>query len=305
MSAIDKNEEKKPISMLVIEDNPMDQLVITRFLKNQDYTYTMSSSVKEALKILEEKKFDVVLSDYDLGDGNAFDVLQFLIAESNESSKEMDFESDSSILLDQVFIIVTGAGDEEVAVKAMKHGASDYLIKDLDFSFLAFLDITVKKSLNRIKIEKEIREKNQILTGILNNIPIIVFRLDENLVFTEIIGSGLKKLDLEDNDELLINTKITNIFKNLSPATIKAISLTGTSAGHSTNFVGEIGNDNQQGIFEIYLFFDSEYSKGAIGFGIDITEKKQAEDKLNQVYLGVQNMFFELNNQMKNPKNQK
>ena len=83
------------------------------------------------------------------------------------------------------------------------------------------------------------------------------------------------------------------------------ISLTATSTGHSTNFVGEISLNNQQGIFEIYLFFDSEHGKGAIGFGIDITEKKLAEDRLNQVYMGVQNMFFELNNQMKNPKNQK
>ncbi len=293
------------ISMLVIEDNPMDQMVISRFLKNQDYLFTMSSSVKEAISILKEKRFDVILSDYDLGDGNAFDVLQFLIASNKESTNNIDLEFDSSILIDQVFIIVTGAGDEEVAVKAMKHGASDYLIKDLDFSFLAFLDITVKKSLNRIKIEKEIREKNQILNGILNNIPIIVFRLDEQLTFTEIIGSGLHKLSLKDNDTFFLDTKVTNVFKNLAPATLKAISLTGTSVGHSTNFVGEIIHNNQQGIFEIYLFFDNENSKGAIGFGIDITEKKLAEDRLNQVYMGVQNMFFELNNQMKNPKNSK
>ncbi len=290
------------ISILVIEDNPMDQLVINRFLKEQSYKYSMASSVQEAISVLQRQKFDVILSDYDLGDGNAFDILHFILSKSKNFPKIKEQDSNSTPLPDQAFIIVTGAGDEEIAVNAMKQGASDYLIKDKDLSFLAFLDLTVKKALKRIQIEKEIKEKNQILNGILNNIPIIVFRLNEEQNFTEIIGSGLKKFDLRDNDESLLNSPITNVFSNLSPSIVKAISLTGSSPGHSTNFVGEIIRQDTKGIFEIYLFFDSENSKGAIGFGIDITEKKLAEERLNQVYLGVQNMFFELNNQIKNPK---
>ena len=290
------------ISILVIEDNKMDQMAISRFLKTQeDYSFTIASSVKETIPILEKQEFDVILSDYDLGDGNAFDILKFLISKSNDSKNVDAIENGSSIILSQVFIIVTGVGDEEIAVKAMKQGASDYLIKDLDFSFLTFLDITVKKALKRIQIEKEIREKNQILNGILNNIPIIVFRLNEELKFSEIIGSGLKKFNFEENDKSIINTHITKVFSNLSPSIVKAISLTITTVGHSTNFVGEINKEETKGIFEIYLFFDNENSKGAIGFGIDITEKKLAEDRLNQVYQGVQNMFLELNNQIKNP----
>lgn len=291
------------ISILVVEDNTMDQLVIARFLKEKNYLHTIASSVHEALTILKEKKFDVILSDYDLGDGNAFDILNYLISTNKNSSKTNFPEDEQSIPLDQVFIIVTGAGDEEIAVRAMKQGASDYLIKDNDLSFLAFLDITVNKSLKRLRIEKEIKEKNQILNGILNNIPIIVFRLNEEQKFSEIIGSGLKKFDFKDDDDLILNSPITNVFTNLSPSIIKAITLTGSTPGHSTNFVGEINKGKTKGIFEIYLFFDNESSKGVIGFGIDITEKKLAEDRLNQVYMGVQNMFFELNNQIKNPKN--
>ena len=292
------------ISILVIEDNEMDQMVIARFLNQIDhYSYKLCSSVTEATKILKQDRFDVIISDYDLGDGNAFDILKFLISKSEESSKISTNNSSSPTLLDEVFIIVTGAGDEEVAVKAMKQGASDYLIKDLDFTFLAFLDITVKKSLKRIQIEKEIREKNQILNGILNNLPIIVFRLDVDIKFSEIIGSGLKKFNLKENDNSILNKKIDEVFNNLSPSILKAISLTASSQGHSTNFVGEIQRKDIKGIFEVYLFFDNEKMNGAIGFGIDITEKKLAEDRLNQVYMGVQNMFFELNNQIKNPKN--
>ena len=288
----------KKLSLLVIEDNKMDQMAFERHLKqHEDYSFTLSSSVANALEILRKQKFDVIVSDYNLGDGNAFDILDFLSKEI-KNNKETFFENFNS--LDQAFIIVTGAGDEEVAVKAMKEGASDYLIKDLDFNFLTFLDITVKKSFKRIQIEKEIREKNQILDGILSNIPIIVFRLDEDLKFTEIIGSGLLKFNLQENDEYFINNNINSVFKNLAPSITKAISLTVSTQGHSTNFVGEINQDETSANFEVYLFFDTEKGTGAIGFGIDITEKKQAEDKLNQVYLGVQDMFLQLNKQVKN-----
>ena len=288
------------LSILIIEDNKMDQMAFERHLKeNRTYSYLISSSVKEALGILKGKRFDVIISDYDLGDGNAFDILQFLISNDTTGNLTNQLSTDTFHLVDQVFIICTGAGDEAVAVKAMKQGASDYFIKDNDFSFLAFLDITVEKALRRLKIEKEIREKNQILNGILTNIPIIVFRLKENEIFSEIIGSGLNKLDLKENDETIIGQHISQVFINLSPSILKAISLTIHSIGHSTNFVGELLNNELKGVFEIYLFSDIHAKeKGAIGFGIDITEKKLAEDKLNQVYQGVQDMFFQLNDSM-------
>ena len=286
------------LSLLVIEDNPVDQMAIERYLKqHSDYSYAFSSSVQTALDVLRKQKFDVIISDYNLGDGNAFDILEFLISDSKDKSDPL---GENLPILDQAFIIVTGAGDEEIAVKAMKQGASDYLIKDVDLSFLAFLDITVKKSFKRIQIEKEIREKNQILNGILSNIPIIVFKVSKELKFTEIIGSGLMKFNFNSNDSFIINKNISDVFINLSPSVMKAISLTVSTKGHSTNFVGEIFHNDITGNFEIYLFYDNENRTGAIGFGIDITEKKQAEDKLNQVYLGVQDMFLQLNKQVKN-----
>ena len=73
--------------------------------------------------------------------------MNYLISTNKNSSKTNFPEDEQSIPLDQVFIIVSGAGDEEIAVRAMKQGASVYLFKDNDFSFLAFFDITVINSL--------------------------------------------------------------------------------------------------------------------------------------------------------------
>ena len=52
------------LSILIIEDNKMDQMAFERHLKtNQTYSYLISSSVKEALGILKGERFDVIISD--------------------------------------------------------------------------------------------------------------------------------------------------------------------------------------------------------------------------------------------------
>ena len=90
------------------------------------YAVTMASSIQEAKRILLTEAFDVVVTDFHLGDGTAFDVLE--------------------MKLEAKVIVATGAGSEEIAVKAMKAGASDYLIKDLDGSYLKLLPVAVDRA---------------------------------------------------------------------------------------------------------------------------------------------------------------
>ena len=103
------------ISLLFVEDDHIDQTMFKRFVKQEQlpYIYTIAGSVHEAEHILAaNQQFHIAILDYMLGDGTAFDILEKL--------------------RDIPTIIVTGTGDEEIAVKAMKAGAYDYLIKDLD-----------------------------------------------------------------------------------------------------------------------------------------------------------------------------
>ena len=104
--------------ILLIEDNELDQRAFKRFVDNSDIPYDciIASSVSEANNILKSDQFDAIISDHSLGDGTAFDILD--------------------LVKDTPTIVVTGAGDEETAVKAWKAGAYDYLIKDLDLNYL-------------------------------------------------------------------------------------------------------------------------------------------------------------------------
>ena len=129
--------------VLFIEDNQLDQMAFKRFVDENDipYDYTIAGSVKEALQVLNCDQFDIVITDHSLGDGTAFEILK--------SIKNIPV------------IVVTGAGDEETAIKAWKDGAYDYLIKDLDQNYLKAITITVE---NAIK-HKMVEQKLQLLSG--------------------------------------------------------------------------------------------------------------------------------------------
>ena len=127
----------------MVEDDKLDQKAFERAVKEEKlpYDYKIAGSVAEARTILASEQFDVVISDYSLGDGTAFDVLV--------------------AVKDTPTIIVTGAGDEELAVKVWRAGAYDYLVKDLDRHYLRALPVTVENVLRHRKTE----EKVQLLSG--------------------------------------------------------------------------------------------------------------------------------------------
>ncbi|MCB1034043.1 MAG: PAS domain S-box protein, partial [Acidobacteria bacterium] len=102
-----------------------------------DYRYAIASSLSEGLSAVARQEFDVVISDYHLPDGTAMELFQHCPGVP--------------------IIVITGAGDEEIAVKAMKAGASDYVIKDLERSYLAILPVTVDKALRKQTVDRELR----------------------------------------------------------------------------------------------------------------------------------------------------
>lgn len=59
--------KNKATSILVVEDNPFDKLVVKVLLQNNFNIYTVKNGY-EALRALEEQKIDIVLMDINLGD---------------------------------------------------------------------------------------------------------------------------------------------------------------------------------------------------------------------------------------------
>jgi PAS domain S-box-containing protein len=138
-----KTMENTRYKLLLVEDNQLDQMAFKRFMDENaiPYDYTIAGSVSDAQEALNSERFDIIITDHSLGDGTAFDILE--------------------LAKNTPIIVVTGAGDEETAVKVWKAGAYDYLIKDLDQHYLKAIPITVENVIRHKMIEKKL----QLLSG--------------------------------------------------------------------------------------------------------------------------------------------
>ena len=128
--------EKK--ALLFIDDDEVDRMAFAHYAKQENlpYNYFLASSVKEAIKSIKSIELDVIVTDYMLGDGTALDLLKYI--------KEIPF------------IIITSHDNVEIAVKALKSGASDYLIKEVDNNHLKVLKITIENAIKHKSLEKEL-----------------------------------------------------------------------------------------------------------------------------------------------------
>jgi len=126
--------------VLLIEDDKLDRMAFLRMAEDKQLPYgcTVVGSVSQAKTILASERFDIIIVDYLLGDGTAFDVL--------------------NSITDTPTIFATGAGNEELAVKAMKAGACDYLIKDPTHSYLKVLPQIIKNAISHKKAQDELKK---------------------------------------------------------------------------------------------------------------------------------------------------
>src|SRR6185369_10212215 len=104
-----------PLNILIVEDNPNDAELVVGELQRAGFDPKWKRVQTEPEFLAEIKNSpDVILSDYSMP--------QFSGLRAAELLRESG--------LDIPFILVSGTVGEEVAVEAMKRGATDYLLKD-------------------------------------------------------------------------------------------------------------------------------------------------------------------------------
>ena len=107
----------RPVKVLLVEDDE-DDYVLTRDLlcevEGERYELEWVSTYDAALETINHNQHDVIFVDYYLGDRNGLELLREVTG--NRYAAPM--------------ILLTGRGDHEVDVEAMKAGAVDYLVKE-------------------------------------------------------------------------------------------------------------------------------------------------------------------------------
>jgi len=127
--------------ILIVDDDKIVLDLLSEFFKRERFQTDKAINGNEALKKFVEGEFDFVFLDLKLPDMSGLDVLEKL--------KKID---------EQVsVVIITGYGTIETAVKAMKIGADDYILKP--FKGLKELALTI----NKLRENKELRDENRYL----------------------------------------------------------------------------------------------------------------------------------------------
>ncbi len=149
--------------LIILEDEPAHAEAIKRYLSlaEDNYNIIISDSLKEFNNIIANIIPDLVIADINLPDGNAFTLLKG------------DIEKQSWPIL-----VMTSFGDEETAVKAIKSGAQDYIVKSPE----AFKNIAhvVRRNLRDWKNMQERRESEKQFRILFETMAQGVIYQDEN-----------------------------------------------------------------------------------------------------------------------------
>jgi len=126
------------IQILLIEDEEPIRRVLVRILseENEKYEITEADNGKDGLSLLEKKIFDLVLCDIKMPKMDGIEVLQI----TNNKG------------INTPFIMLTGHGNVETAVEAMKLGAYDFISKPPDLNRLL---TTVRHALENKSLRTE------------------------------------------------------------------------------------------------------------------------------------------------------
>ncbi len=159
----------RKLSLLLVEDNIDDASLITRLIEKEGYllSYLRIDNAEDMNKALTDNSWDIIISDYAMPGFSGEDALAIY----NEAN------------LDIPFILVSGTVGEETAVRLLKSGAHDYIMKDK----LSLIVPSISRELEEYKIREErkkaileLNASERRFRELMENMNLIAIILDRN-----------------------------------------------------------------------------------------------------------------------------
>jgi two-component system, sensor histidine kinase and response regulator len=150
----DSNAIVVPLRILIVDDDEVDRLAVQRaLLKGGTCCHaTEACTYGEAIALLETQTFDCTFLDYGLPDQNGLALVQ--------AARRLNIQ--------HPLVVLTGRGDEQIAVDLMKAGATDYLpksqISPVNLAQILRNAIRIDRAEREVlATSKHLRENNQLL----------------------------------------------------------------------------------------------------------------------------------------------
>ncbi len=189
-------QDNKRISVLLVEDSEDDALLTVMELRGGGYepSFERVETPEDMESALEEKQWDLIISDFSLPHFNGFDALKLY------KEKELDIP----------FIVVSGAIGEETAIGLMHEGAHDYIMKDN----LARLVPAVQREIRDAGIRAERRQAAKALEKsetryrmLAENVADLIWTTDLKLKMTYITPSIIQVLGYSNDEAMALPLK--------------------------------------------------------------------------------------------------
>lgn len=185
------------VRIVIIDDDEDDFFIISEYIREIEgagFLIDWCNNYDEAIVLMRNRKYDIYFVDYRLGMHTGLELLQ--------AASAMD--------LDDPFILFTGKGSKHIDMKAMQHGATDYLIKsELNAEKI---ERSIRYALERAAILKELKSRESKYRNLFENSKDAIFIASQNLVFTEVNKAASDLLSIEAKD--LVNKSLLNFIRS-------------------------------------------------------------------------------------------
>ncbi|MFQ5715392.1 MAG: response regulator [Candidatus Scalinduaceae bacterium] len=256
----------KPCYILVVEDDEGLARLIVKSLKNTGFDVEAVHNGARAVDRVVNNPVELMLLDYKLPDMSAKQIIDTL--------KERKVAVP--------FIIMTGHGDEKIAVEMMKSGSRDYIVKHGEFFEL--LPSVVKRVFEELQSEEKLSQANKALEESEKKYRSFV---DNALV-------GVYKTNLK-GDVLYANKALSRIFEYKSPEEMMLDNVLKVPENENNwnVLIGMLKKKGEVKNFEIKVVTMTGKTKNIIisgslvgdiltGMVMDVTEKREFEKRLLQ-----------------------
>ncbi len=133
------------INVLVVDDEEPFRRLLKKELTRKGYTVEVASDGSEALRILRDRSFDVILLDVVMPGVDGISLMKKLKEDSGSPS----------------IVVLTGKATVETAVEAMKNGAFDYLTKPYKLDELVIV-VDRAYEFNRLSVKSRLLEQELV-----------------------------------------------------------------------------------------------------------------------------------------------
>lgn len=162
---------EKRIRILYIDDDVALARLLTRAIERAGYEVHHAPDGRKGLALFHDNQYDVLLVDHMMPGYSGLEVIRAVVSRGELPPT----------------IMITGAGDESVAVQAMKLGASDYVIKDFDSAFIEFIPTVIERALakkqlldDKRRAEAALRDSEARYRRLFENAPVGIFLFDKS-----------------------------------------------------------------------------------------------------------------------------